>query len=177
MEIPHADGALRRLGGGAAAHSAAAAVNDAEKLASRTLDSHLAPSIPVFSYTHGVHRSRKSYLPEVVLVAAFGLVVLLLIMLRRSANETQWTTAQGTIQDTRIVPDHALQTKWGSELTWRAEYRVAYLVGGREYAVWADSNIRGENKLFVQLRLPQSLPTCSVRYNPERPETAVAHCL
>ena len=31
------------------------------------------------------------------------------------------------------MADHVLQTKWGGELTWKAEYRVAYLVGNREY--------------------------------------------
>ncbi len=61
-------------------------------------------------------------------------------------NGAEWVTAQGTIQDTRIVPYNALETKWGSQLTWIAEYRVVYSSGGREYAVWADSGIRGEKQ-------------------------------
>ena len=91
-------------------------------------------------------------------------------------NGAEWVTAQGTIQDTRVVPYNALETKWGTQLTWIAEYRVVYSVGGREYSVWADSGIRGESKPEVQLRLPQFLPTCRVRYNPKEPESAVAHC-
>jgi uncharacterized protein DUF3592 len=134
------------------------------------------PTVPVLAYTHGVDRSRKSYIPGVLSVAVFGLAVLLLVVLQRSPNEAHWTTAQGAIQDTRIVPDHALQTQWGSQLAWRADYRVVYLVGGHEYAVWVDSGIRSESKLLVQLRLPQSHNTCSVRYDPERPEISVARC-
>src|SRR5438309_2989582 len=42
-----------------------------------------------------------------------------------------------TIQGTRIVADHALQTKWGGQLTWKAEYSVAYSIASREYAIWA----------------------------------------
>jgi hypothetical protein len=107
---------------------------------------------------------------------AFAVVVSLLVILYWSKKQTDWMVAQGTIEDTRIVPDHARETKWGSQLIWRAEYRVVYLVEGREFGVWADSGIRGESKSDVQMRLPQSRLTCDVRYDPKEPESASAHC-
>jgi len=83
---------------------------------------------------------------------------------------------QGTIQDTRIVADHAFETKWGGQLTWKAEYMVAYSVAGLKYAVWADSGIRGESEATVRLVLPQSHPSCQVQYNPQKPVVSVAGC-
>src|SRR6266702_8930909 len=78
------------------------------------------------------------------------------------------------IQGTRIVAGHALQTKWGGQLTWKAEYSVAYSVASREYAIWADSGIRSESEDGVHLALPRSLPSCRVRYKPETPGISIA---
>jgi hypothetical protein len=112
-----------------------------------------------------------------VLVAIFWLfAALLLAFLYRRPPDMKWVFAQGNIQGTRIVADHALQTKWGGQLTWKAEYRVAYSVAGREYAVRADSGIRGADEAGVQLALPQSHPSCLVQYNPGKPEASVADC-
>ncbi len=121
-------------------------------------------------------RSQRYRARGAVLVFAFVLAVSLLVLVHWSENGAEWTTAQGTIQDTRVVPYSALETKWGSQLTWIAEYRVVYSAGGREYSVWADSGIRGESKPDVQLRLSQPPPTCRVRYNLKEPESADAHC-
>lgn len=111
---------------------------------------------------------------QVALVGA--LVVALFALLHRGPEAVKWALVQGDIQDTRIVADHAIQTKWGGELTWKAEYRIVYFAASREYALWADSGIRGENETSVRLALPQSHPTCRVQYNPKRPEESVAHC-
>ena len=121
-------------------------------------------------------RSESNRNRAALLVFAFVLGVTLLVLVHGSVSDAEWTTAQGSIQDTRVVPYRALETKWGSELIWIAEYRVVYSVGGREYSVWANSGIRGESKPDVQLRLPQVRPTCQVRYNVKEPESAVAHC-
>jgi hypothetical protein len=97
--------------------------------------------------------------------------------LRRGAGEAaEWPLVQGNIQDTRIVAEHAVETKWGGELTWKAEYRVGYFVAHREYAAWADSGIRGESEARVQLALPESHLSCQVKYNPKTPEESVANC-
>jgi hypothetical protein len=92
------------------------------------------------------------------------------------ASRMKWSLVLGTIQDTRIIPDHGLETKWGGELTWRAEYRVDYSVASRNYAVWADSGIRGESETGIRLALPQSRPQCRVRFNPKKPEESIADC-
>jgi hypothetical protein len=107
---------------------------------------------------------------------AFALIAALFTARYRSPSGMGWLHVQGTIQDTRIVADHALETKWGGQLTWKAEYRIAYSVAGREYAVWADSGIRGESEADVRLALPPSRPSCRVRFNPKRPGVSVAEC-
>lgn len=110
-------------------------------------------------------------------VAALALIVGVAALLRQASQEVPTRPiVNGSVQDTRIVPDHALETSWGGEPTWKAEYKVAYLVANREYAIWADSGIRGESEAEVRLALPKSLPACRVRYNSKRPEASVAGC-
>ena len=107
---------------------------------------------------------------------AWVLVASLFAFLHRAPRKANWPLVQGNIEDTRIVADHALQAKWGGQLTWKAEYSVAYSVAGREYAVWADSGIRGDCEADVRLALTQSRPSCRVQYDPQRPEASVAFC-
>src|SRR5579864_4265212 len=98
-----------------------------------------------------------------------AVVAVLFAVLHRVPREVALPLVQGTIQDTRIVADHALETKWGGQLTWKAEYKVAYSIAGREYAVWTDSGIRGADEVDVRLALPQSRLLCRVQYDPQRP--------
>ena len=112
----------------------------------------------------------------VVFAAVFVLMAALLAFLQRRQRSAEWPRVHGTIQDTRIVADHALQTYWGGQVTWRAEYKVAYSIATREYSVWADSGVRGQSEADVRLALPRTRPACRVRYNPQKPEVSVADC-
>jgi len=103
-------------------------------------------------------------------------IVALLALLHRRSREAEWPLVHGTIQDTRIIADHALQTKSGGQVAWRADYKVAYVVATREYTLWADSGIRGQSQTDVRLALPQARLACQVRYNPQKPEVSVADC-
>jgi|SRR5271155_1934427 len=109
-----------------------------------------------------------------IMVCAFA--VALLAFLHRRSQNAEWPVVEGAIQETRIVVDHSLQTKWGSELTWKAEYRVEYLAASRKYDVWVDSGIRAESQDGVRLALPQSKLNCSVRYDPENPVASRGDC-
>jgi hypothetical protein len=109
-------------------------------------------------------------------VFAWALVIGLFAFILRGPREAKGSVAHGTIQNARILVDHATETKWGNPLTWKAEYRLAYSVAGREFTMWADSGIRGESEADVQFALAQAHQTCSVQYNPQRPEVAVAKC-
>lgn len=104
------------------------------------------------------------------------LAALIAVLSHPSRQPAKWLPVQGTIQETRITPDKAVETNWGGQLTWKAEYRVAYSVAGREYTVWGDSGIRRESEAAVRLALPQSRPSCWIRYNTKRPEESVADC-
>lgn len=104
------------------------------------------------------------------------LIAALFAFWHRGSREAEWPLVHGTIQDTRITADHALQTYGGGQLTWRADYKVAFAVATREYSVWADSGIRGQSEADVRLALPQARLACRVRYNPQKPEVSVADC-
>ena len=108
--------------------------------------------------------------------AALALLCALFLLLQLVPREANRPLTQGTIKDTRIVADHAVETNWGGQLTWTAEYRVIYFVNNREYAVWTNSGIRGESEAGVQLALPKSHPPCRVKYNPKIPAVSVADC-
>ena len=110
-----------------------------------------------------------------VVIALVLVAALFVLLYRGSSRNAAWPLAKGIVEDTRIVPDHALETKWGGEVTWKAEYKVAYFVGSHEFAVWTHSGIRGESEAAVRLALPQSRPSCQVQYNPQRPEISVAN--
>jgi hypothetical protein len=97
-------------------------------------------------------------------------------MLHGGAKHRQWLHVQGAVEDTRIVADHALETKRGGQLVWKAEYKIGYSIAGREYEVWADSGIRGENEDEVRLLVSKSRPDCSVQYDPKNPVVSVADC-
>jgi hypothetical protein len=112
----------------------------------------------------------------VQVAAVCTLILALLAFLHRGPREAERPLVNGTIQGTRIVVDHALQTKWGGQVTWRADYKVAYTVATREYWVWADSGIRGQIEDDVRLALQRTRPTCRVRYNSQKPEVSVADC-
>jgi hypothetical protein len=112
----------------------------------------------------------------VQVAAVCTLILALLVFLHRGPREAERPLVYGTIQDTRIVADHALQTKWGGQVTWRADYKVAYAVATREYSVWTDSGIRGQSEDDVRLALPRSRPICRVRYNAKKPEASVVEC-
>ena len=112
----------------------------------------------------------------VLFAIAVVLAVALIALLHGSQKHLQWSQAQGSIVDTRIVADRAIQTTSGGKLAWKTEYKVDYAVGGRDYAVWADSGIRGEDEDGVRLRVPKLHSFCRVQYDPESPTVSVADC-
>jgi hypothetical protein len=109
-----------------------------------------------------------------IIVCAFA--VALFAFMRRRSQDVEWPEVEGVVQETRIVVDHGLETKWGSELTWKAEYRGEYLVASRKHDTWVDSGIRGESQDGVRLALPHSRLNCSVRYDPENPAASRVDC-
>ena len=114
---------------------------------------------------------RETRLPRPLFLACV-LAVALSLLVRSVMHEAAWPKVRGTVQETRVVADPI-----GSKrIMWKAEYRVVYSVAGREYSVWADSGVRDEGKTVVQAEIPKGIPPCWVRYNPRRPEGAVANC-
>jgi hypothetical protein len=123
-----------------------------------------------WKWTIDIRASMQFVLVIAVLMGAAAL------LRRASQDATRRQIVKGSIQDTRIVADHAVETRWGGQATWRVDYKVAYLASGHYYAVWADSGIRGESEAEVKLALPKSLPACEVRYNSTKPQESVAEC-
>ena len=108
--------------------------------------------------------------------AVFVFIIALFALLSVDLNGRTRQFVSGTIEDTRIVADHVSETKWGSRLTWKAEYKVAYTVASHEYSVWTDSGIRSESEESVHPLLPSRHASCRVQYDAGRPETATADC-
>jgi hypothetical protein len=59
---------------------------------------------------------------------------------------------------------------------YRGEYQLRYVVGGREYYVWANSGWSDVDKQFVEAKVNSLAGSCDfrVRYNPSRPSEAIA---
>jgi hypothetical protein len=126
-------------------------------------------------------RGRGKWTVDVRAIVQFAVAIALLAALAAllrhgTENPATWPLAEGRFQDTRIVLDHARETAWGGEPTWKAEYQVSYLVEGREYSAWTDSGIRGESEAAVRLALKKSRLTCQVKYNPRKPKESIADC-
>jgi hypothetical protein len=124
--------------------------------------------------TYGRWTVNISGIVQLVLIAF--LMAALFALDRYHASQPKSILVRGTIQDTRIIADCAVETKWGSQLTWRAEYKVAYSVANREYMMWGDSGARGESTADVQLALAQAHRSCWVRYDSQDPAASVADC-
>ena len=108
--------------------------------------------------------------------AACGVLAGLFLFLHQQTTDETWPSVRGTVRDTRIVADHALETKRGGLVIYKAEYKVGYVAGSREFEVWADSGIRRESQADVRMDLPQRPPSCKVRYNPKKPEESTPDC-
>ena len=120
-------------------------------------------------------RFDKAVARTVQFAAVIAIVAVLAAVFFRG-RETKRAFVPGVIQDTRVVADHGWETKWGSQLTWKAEYKVAYVVAGHEYTVWGDSGIRADSEADVRLALPPIRPPCQVRYDRAKPNLSVANC-
>src|ERR1051326_242711 len=108
---------------------------------------------------------------------SFVLVIAgLFAVLHFSARRPEWLFTKGSIQGVRIVADHALETKFGGTVTWRADYQVGYAVDGREYSIWTDSGIRGETEGDVRMQFPRRYGDCRVQYGPQKPKISIASC-
>jgi hypothetical protein len=108
--------------------------------------------------------------------AVFVFIIALFALLSVDLKGRNRQFVSGTIEDTRIVADHVSETKWGSQLIWKAEYKVAYTVASHEYSVWTDSGIRSDSEEGVHPLLPSGYASCRVQYDAGRPEAATADC-
>ncbi len=118
----------------------------------------------------------KTIVRTIAVISAFVLCIFFLAIHDRHPNEANWRVVEGTTQGMRVVADHVVETKWGSQLTWRADYKVVYSVANREYNVWADSGIRAATEPEVRMLVPQAPLPCRVQYDPERPNVSKADC-
>jgi hypothetical protein len=94
----------------------------------------------------------------------------------RNDSQANWRTTEGRVEKTVIRADHGLETKWGSEVVWQAEFEVLYIVDGQQFITHADSGVRGQSGDEVRLVLLQKHPRCTVSYHPGAPELATAKC-
>lgn len=126
---------------------------------------------------------RKGHSRTAVIAVAVALCAALIFFVARHGEQVaKWPQVSGTIRETRVVVDHWVPATLKSlpQPVWRADYKVTYNVGGREYASWTYSGIRNETKEFAEARVREALNSpgfsCRVKYNPVRPEVSVVVC-
>ena len=111
-------------------------------------------------------------------IAGFGAAILrigALLALQHNPHPAA-PVVQGRVEQVRVVADHSSQTRWGSQLIWKTEYKVAYSVAGKDYMVWTDSGMRADTEADIRLALPAKPPACQVWYHPGQPSDSFARC-
>ena len=115
-----------------------------------------------------------------ILLVAAALLALLYFAARHGINEANWPRVPGSVQEIRAVFEGFGPLRSNPHMSRRAQYKVSYSVEGVEHDTWAASGIRGDSKEVVEAEARGSVSapdfSCFVKYNPVRPEVAVANC-
>ena len=106
-----------------------------------------------------------------LLSAAMGSAVYLI----RAGNTDSWPVTSCTVAGTRVTRADVADSFRTIPMYW-GEYRLRYVVSGREYYIWAKSGWADVNRQFIQDKVDSRVDHCDflIRYNPTRPSDAVA---
>jgi hypothetical protein len=89
-------------------------------------------------------------------------------------NTDSWPEVGCSLAGSRVVRANVADS-FRAIVMYRGEYQLRYLVGGREYYVWANSGWLDVDKQFVETKVDSLAGNCDfrVRYNPRRPSEAI----
>ena len=90
-------------------------------------------------------------------------------------NTDSWPETDCTVAGARVVRSDVADSA-RAIVMYRGEYRLHYVVGGRDYYIWANSGWSDVDRQFVQDKVDPRTDRCDfrVRYNPTRPSDAIA---
>ncbi|MFZ0746447.1 MAG: hypothetical protein WAM85_18715 [Terracidiphilus sp.] len=99
------------------------------------------------------------------------MALFVLIRLDRSAARTYFT-ADGTVQETRIVVDHIGDSQFGGQIYYRIEAHVNYEVEGQDQDRWLTASEITPERDLLTAKLQPLPKTCRVYWVPKHPENA-----
>lgn len=90
-------------------------------------------------------------------------------------NTASWPETDCIVDSSRVVRENVADSFRNITL-YRGEYRLRYIVRGREYHIWANSGWSDSDHQFVQDKVDAIPDHCNfrIRYNPANPAQAVA---
>lgn len=117
-------------------------------------------------------------LPGVAAFAVAALVVCSFIYLIYEGHTDSWPAAKDcSVVDSRVVTSTDTHGNSKDGVTYRGEYRVRYVVNGKNYFTWTESEWQGTDEDYVKRnvnKLPTGCPV-SIRYNPTNPDESVTY--
>jgi hypothetical protein len=127
------------------------------------------------------HHSRKHETARTIAgLASVVAVVAGLIYLGYAGRTDRWPEAQ----QCTIVAKRTVHTIIGDSanfrhpiVAWQGEYRIDYVVNGKDYFAWASAGLLDPDRSFVENKMADLETECplSVQYNPANPAQSVTH--
>lgn len=120
----------------------------------------------------------QRHLRRSILLAMLAGVIGLVIYLAVTGRTGFWPAAPCSIVNRRVVrADVPLGGYRSVVILYRGQFQLRYVVGDREYFIWADTSWVDDDPAFIESKLDSySESRCEyhVRYNPRNPAEAVA---
>lgn len=109
-----------------------------------------------------------------IVIVTGGLIYLVI-----AGNTHSWPKAQCKVVGSRVVRSDFVRLSRSAVISYRGQFHLQYVVGGRDYYVWADSGWSGKDKKFVEDMIGNLPEQCLyyVQYNPHNPAKSFAHAL
>jgi hypothetical protein len=118
-------------------------------------------------------RDRQFHTPFVIAAVLTISIVAVYYLNKRGQIPESWPVTQADIVETRTGPKYVQQTRAAARIMYGSDYRLKYLIDGKEYFLWIDSGIRARDRELAG-RITQQIAKkkCQVKYNPEKPSEA-----
>ena len=119
---------------------------------------------------HHPKRHHTKWILWFLLICAFGGATYLF---RRAYADWQQTSC--TVIGNRAIQEYVADSS-RALVMYQGQYRLRYVVAGRDYYVWANAGVTDPEKRFVEDKIYYLPERCDymVRYDPEHPENSVA---
>lgn len=117
---------------------------------------------------------RRNSWTEAALLALFAILAALSVVCKTHdwSADMQYSTAEGSILETRIVVDHTSESSHGGQIFYRTEARTRFAVNGQEQMRWLTVSEATATPELLAAKLSSSPARCEVYWAPGHPEIA-----